>query len=189
MLKSLVLALGLTVSLSASANTIENFVRDMNHAVFAEAKSPFNWVVGDTATYNAKISFISGKMIMTVKSVTATQVVINQNIDMLIIKQDCDSTINSSTGQVESIVCNGQAQDPNQGGDIEVIESKEDTVKVPAGTFTCLYIKAKTTVQGNASEIQQWVNPKQVPVMGLVKMMSAVQGQNLVMELASFKKM
>jgi hypothetical protein len=102
-------------------------------------------------------------------------------------KQDCDEVIDSTTGAVKSMVCNGQNQNPGDASDVEVIDSKEDTITVPAGTFTCLYIKAHSKSQN--ADIEQWANPKLVPVMGLVKALAPSQIGQVTVELTSFKKM
>jgi hypothetical protein len=106
-------------------------------------------------------------------------------MDIMGQNQNCEMVMNPNTGETTKFECNGQAQDPGDASDIEVIETKEDTVKVPAGTFVCLYIKAKTQGQ----EVQQWINPKEVPVMGMVKSIMPSQMGEVTVELASFKKM
>jgi hypothetical protein len=123
---------------------------------------------------------------MSVKSIDSTSVVLGQDLDIGFLgKQSCEVTMDVNTGEQKSIVCNGQAQQPPSASDIELIEQKEDTVTVPAGTFTCVYIKAKT--QGQI--VQQWVNPKEVPVMGMVKSIVPSQVGDMTLELTSFKKM
>jgi len=189
MFKTILLALGLAVSVSANANTLTTLMTDLNKVVVnnQETQSGFSWAVGDTANYKLSIGgFINGTMVMTIKSVAADAVVIGQDMDLGFMgKQSCDMTINPNTGETKSMVCNGQAQDPNAGGPVEVIETKEDTVTVPAGTFTCLYIKAK---QGE-NQIEQWANPKLIPVAGMVKAIAASQMGPVNIELTSFKKM
>lgn len=187
MIKTIIIAISLVFSLNSSANTINNFISEINSVVLQDSESQmsFDWKVGDQATYNLKAGFISGKMIMGVKAVSADQVVFTQDLELGFMgKQSCEITLNPNTGETISFVCNGQAQDPNQGGSVELIEQKEDTIKVPAGTFTCVYIKAK---QGD-NIIQQWVNPRQVPVMGLIKTLAPSQLGEVNIELVSFKK-
>lgn len=185
----MILALSMALSFSANAGTINTLVADINAAILhdVEAQSPFNWKVGDQATYALNMGgFIKGSMVMGVKEVTSDKLVLTQDMDLGFMgKQSCEITMNPNTGETSSFVCNGQAQDPNQGGAIELIEQKEDTVKVPAGTFVCVYIKAK---QGE-NIIQQWVNPREVPVMGLVKTLAPSQMGEVKVELVSFKRM
>ena len=158
MIKAIVLALSMALSFGANAGNINTLVADINSAILqdVDTQAGFNWKVGDQATYNLKMGFISGKMIMGVKAYTPDNLVLTQDMDLGFMgKQACEITLNPQTGETKSFVCNGQAQDPNAGGAVELIEQKEDTVKVPAGTFVCVYIKAK---QGE-NIIQQWVNP------------------------------
>jgi hypothetical protein len=103
-------------------------------------------------------------------------------------KQACEITMNPQTGKTEKLTCNGQDQSQADQGTVEVIDSKEDTVTVPAGQFTCLYIKAKSTAQGKETIMEQWANPKLVPVMGLVKALTPSQMGQVKIELASFHK-
>lgn len=181
------IALSMALSFGANASTINTVVTDVNTAVLQGLeRGTFDWKVGDSATYNLKAGFIKGTMVMGVKAVAADSVTLTQDMDLGFMgKQACEIVLNPQTGETKSMVCNGQAQDPGQNGNVEIIESKEDTVTVPAGTFTCLYIKAKQ----DQNIVQQWINPKQVPVMGLVKTIAPSQIGDVNIELVSFKKM
>lgn len=147
----------------------------------------FNFHAGDSTTYNLNISsFIQGTMSMTVKSVDTNSVVIDQDINVMGQAQSCEETINPNTGAISNMTCNGQHQDPGNNSDIEVVDSKEDTVTVPAGTFDTLYIKAHN--KKDNTDIEQWINPKLIPVLGLAKMNAPTQLGQMTVELASFKK-
>ncbi len=191
MFKAILLSLGFFVAANANAastyiNTALEVTQQMLNGPVAEGT--FDWKAGDEADYNMNMGFISGKMIMKVVSVAPTEVVFSQDVDLGFLgKQHCDITINPTNGQTKSLVCNGQAQDTS-GGDVSVIESKEDTVTVPAGTFTCMYIKAQQTVQGNAQTVEQWINPKMIPVMGMAKTIAPSQMGQVVVELTAFHK-
>ena len=192
MFKTILLALSLAFTVNAKAVTINDVARDLTNTILSDVNpdGTFNWVVGDTASYNLKMGFISGSMVMTIKVVEPAKLVIAQDMDLGFMgKQACEMTLNPQNGKLEKMTCNGQDQTPGDQGTTEVIDSKEDTVKVPAGTFTCLYIKAKQTAQGKETIVQQWANPKLVPVMGLVKAISPTQLGEMNVELVSFKKM
>lgn len=190
-MKKMLLALAMFASVSASAAVnLPVLMKTITAQTMgdAAARGPFNWVVGDTASYKLNLaSFINGTMTMTIKDVQATTVTIQQDLDIQIQKQSCTEVIDSTNGSVKSMVCNGQAQNPGDAGDITVIDSKEDTVTVPAGTFDCLYIKAHSKSQN--ADIEQWANPKLVPVMGMVKALMPSQIGQIDIELTSFKKM
>lgn len=173
----------------ASANTINMVaIEAFNKAVMTDVGTlGLNLKQGDMAQYALKMSIISGTMTMTVKEVTADQAIITQDMDLGFMgKQSCEITMVPTTGETKKMVCNGQEQKPSDPSDIEVIETKEDTVKVPAGTFVCFYVKAK--VKSQNAVVEQWVNLKDVPVVGLVKTIAPSQLGNVTIELSKFKK-
>ncbi|MCE3010511.1 MAG: hypothetical protein LW875_07860 [Proteobacteria bacterium] len=188
MIKSAVLALCLTFAVGAQATNVNQVALGLSQSVLSEVDAQnMNWKVGDSASYNMKGGFINGKMVMTIKSITGNEVVINQNLDLGFLgKQDCDATIDASNGQTKKLVCNGQEQQAPSQGDIEVVDIKDDKITVPAGTFECLHIIAKNTKDN--SEINQWANPKLVPVSGLIKAVTPSQIGTMTVELTSFKK-
>ncbi len=187
MLKALVMSLALGLGFQAQANTINHVATVLNEVVFADATSQFDFKVGDSASYNLKAGFISGTMVMSVKAVEGSLVTLGQDLDLGFMgKQACTVVLDSSTGETKSMVCNGQAQNPPAQGDMEVVEMKEDTVRVPAGSFTCLYLKVLQKSTNNT--IQQWANPKLVPVTGMIKTISPSQMGEVNVELTSFKK-
>jgi hypothetical protein len=96
--------------------------------------------------------------------------------------------IDPNTGEIKKYIVNGKEQAPPERGDIEIIEQKEDTVQVPAGRFTCVYIKANIQAQGQTAVAEQWINPREVAVMGLVKMVTQTQLGPMTAVLTSFKK-
>lgn len=190
MYKALMLALGLFVAVNANAASFIDTAFQTTQRLLGgvSTQGTFDWKAGDEADYNMNMGFISGKMIMKVVSVAPTEVVFSQDVDLGFMgKQHCDIAINPQNGQTKSFVCNGQAQDTS-GGDTQIIENKEDTVTVPAGTFTCMYIKAQQTVQGNQQTVEQWINPKLIPVMGMAKTIAPSQIGQVVVELTAFHK-
>jgi hypothetical protein len=190
MVKSLVLAASLFISMNASANfDVVQLAKFVNKGVLSQAETAaLDWKVGDSASYNIDIaSFIKGKMSYTVKSIGQTEATLTQNVDIMGQKQNCETVIDTTNGKVKSIVCDGQQQNPGEQGEIEVVDMKEDKVTVPAGTFECLYIKAIEKKENKT--IEQWANPKLIPVMGMIKAIMPSQMGPVNIELTSFKKM
>ena len=191
MFKGLILALSMIVSLHASAATDINTVfSDSTRAILAAPLAGPNWKVGDTASYKLNIaSFINGTMVMTIKALTDSEMTMGQDADLGFAgKQSCDVLIDIHNGKVKKMTCNGQDQTPAEGAnDIEIVETKEDHITVPAGAFDCIYIKAKQKSDGK--EIEQWINPKLVPVTGAIKMIAPTQLGAMTVELTSYKKM
>ena len=190
MFRKLLIASVIALGSVAQANTVAEMVAQSSMNAFfsteVEAQG-FNFKVGDSANYKMDMGFIKGTMAMTVKTVAADEVVIGQDMDLGFMgKQNCEMTINPQTGETKKMICNGQEQQKGNKDDVELVESKEDTVTVPAGTFTCLYIKAKQKSQNVM--IEQWVNPKEIPVFGLAKTIAPTQMGQMVIELTSFKR-
>jgi hypothetical protein len=182
-------ALVLLAGVNASATTVNDLAYQITSGVMSDVGAQgFSFKVGDTASYSLNMGgFIKGDMVMTVKAVEADSVTISQDMNMGFLgKQACEIVLNPNTGEQKSMVCNGQAQKPGDKDDVTLVESKEDTVKVPAGTFTCLYIKAHSKSQN--ADIEQWVNPKIIAVFGLAKTLAPSQFGQVTIELTSFKK-
>lgn len=188
MFKNLLIAAALFVGAQAQAINFETLVTDINKGMLSsDARGMFDFKVGDTASYQIKMGFLPGTMVMTVTDVQPSEVTLNQTVNLMGHAQECITKMDPNTGENKGTVCNGQQQDAGDPNDIEILEQKEDTVKVPAGTFTCLYIKAKQKSTGNI--IEQWINPSDVPVLGMVKSTMPSQMGKVVVELSSFKKM
>jgi hypothetical protein len=189
MFKTLLVSLSLVASVGAQAYTMTDLAKELNSAITQNAavRSPFSFKVGDTAAYKVDLGFFPATMTMTVADVKTDEVTINQDVDMMGQKQNCVEVLNPNTGEIKSMTCNGQAQQSGDASDIQVIEQKEDTVTVPAGTFDCLYIKA--TQKSSGGNIEQWINPTLIPVFGMAKSIMPSQMGQVTIELTSFKKM
>lgn len=191
MFRTIIATLALIVSMGAHASSLESLAFDINQSMLADSEmnGPFHFAVGDEANYKLNMGgFINGTMAMKVAAVdTDGTVTINQDMSLMGQNQNCVEVLNPNTGEVKSFKCNGQDQNAGDQGDIEVIETKEDTVKVPAGTFTCLYIKAKQKSSNDV--VEQWINPKDIPVFGLAKTIAPSQLGKVTIELTSFKRM
>ncbi len=189
MFKTILATIGFVFCVSAQANTIGTTAFEIGHAVLSdvEAMGPFKFAVGDEANYKLNMGgFISGTMQMKVKAVQADEVTITQVMSLMGQNQNCEQVLNPNTGEVKKFQCNGQDQNMGDQGNIEVIETKEDTVKVPAGTFTCLYIKAKP--KNSNDVVEQWINPRDIPLFGLAKTIAPSQLGKVTVELTSFKR-
>lgn len=193
MIKSWILSSVMTaVCFSAQALTLPELIVQQSVAPLTSEEAgieSLNLKVGDTANYKLNLgSLINGSMVMKVTEVAPEQVTISQDMDLGFAgKQSCQIKLNPNTGETTSLVCNGQNQKPGDRGDIELIETKEDTVTVPAGTFRCVYIRARQKSQNQ--EIQQWAAPREVPVFGMVKSLAPSQMGEVKIELKSFQKM
>ena len=70
--------------------------------------------------------------------------------------------------------------------DIEIVDQKQEQVTVPAGTFDSIHITIKDKAN-NGDLSEQWVNPRDIPIAGMVKTLANSQIGKVTMELTSFK--
>ena len=186
MFKKFVLAVGLMLSFGANAATINDLAVSLNQTLMSELAPGFDWKVGDSASYSLNMGFVKGSMVMTITGLTADELTLQQDLDLGFAgKQNCEMKLNPNTGEAKSLVCNGKPQQV-PGNDIEVIDMKDEQVTVPAGTFQSIHITAKQRSDGKI--IDQWANPKAVPVMGMIKAISPGPFGKVTVELTSFKK-
>lgn len=142
---------------------------------------------GESCNYAMDMGgFIKGTMDMVVHKIEPAGVWLHQNVDMMIQKSKIEILLDPNTGEIKKMIVDGKEQAPPKS-DIEVVDTKEETVTVPAGTYACVYIKAKDKAQNQ--EIQQWINMKEIPVMGMVKSVMQSQFGPVTIELQSFKKL
>ena len=189
MFKALIAAIGLAFSVNASANSsvIDTLV-DFNHSVIMDQAQTqgLDWAVGDTNNYTVDMGFIKGTMSMSVRSVGADGIWMDQNMDLGFAgKQKVETLLDPNTGEVKKMIVNGKEQAPPKQ-DVEVIEFKEDKITVPAGTFECIHARLKDKESGN--EINAWVNPQAIPLSGMLKTIQPSQFGNVTVVLKSFKK-
>jgi hypothetical protein len=147
-----------------------------------------NWTVGDNCHYDMVMgSFMKGTMEIVVREKNDEGYWLDQNLDLGFMgKQKISLLIDPNTGAVKKVIVNGKEEQPPEQGDVEVIEVKEAKITVPAGTFDAVYFRAKDKKQNQ--EIQQWANPKLIPIMGLIKSVSPSQMGEIVNELTSFER-
>lgn len=189
MIRALMLGLVFAFGVQANATFNTDFaVQFAEQAVLNQVEAAgLNLKKGDSATYNLNMAIIQGSLVMSVYDIVADGVWIHQDIDMSFAgKQKMEMLIDPATGQTKKLIVNGKEEKLPEAGDMELIENKEDTVTVPAGTFTCFYIKALD--KKNNKEVQQWVNLRDIPVFGMVKSIAQSQLGPVTIELKSFRK-
>ncbi len=145
-----------------------------------------NWKVGDQNSYSLDMGFIKGSMVMTVAEIGDDGIWLNQDMDLGFAgKQQARALIDPNTGEVKKLIVNGQEQQvPKQN--VEIIETKEDKITVPAGTFECIFVRLRDKDQNK--DIQTWINPRQIPISGMLKTIQPGQFGDVTLLLKSFKK-
>lgn len=193
MFKRFIAILGLIFGLSSTAKAVDInqlLVLESNKIFNQVSPSAFDFKKGDFAKYSLTIGgFINGSMEMNVLDVISEGVWIQQLVDLGFAgKQDMRQLMDPLTGEIKKFIVNGKEQAPPDRGQVELVDQREETIDVPAGRFDCVYIKAKIQAEGKTTESEQWINPRDVAVMGLVKMASQTQFGQMTALLKSFKK-
>jgi hypothetical protein len=150
--------------------TVIQAVQTLNQ-LQAKFANQINWQVGDY--HKLQVQFLlpgEGTKEVTKDEPSQNGVWYTQEISLLGQKQKTEALIDRATGKTLKLIVNGQEQDPNQGGDIEIVEQSETTITVPAGTFDCFYIKANVKAQGQTTQAELWINPINVNIDGTLKM-------------------
>lgn len=193
MFRSLLVAASLFLATTASANTnLFSVVQTQTQQIIQDVVTQgLEFKKGDQTAYKLNMAgFINGTMTMLVEDVLTEGVWIAQDMDLGFMgKQNIRQLIDPVTGEIKKLIVNGKEEAIPAQGDVEVIDSKEASVTVPAGTFVCFYIKAKITQDGKVTNAEQWLNLKDVPVMGMVKSIMDSQLGPVTIELTSFRRM
>ena len=192
MLKSLILAATLLVATSAQAlntNSVSTFLVKAQVASIQENVVAFgpNWKVGDENNYKLNMGgFLNGTMKMYVREIGADGIWLVQDVDMMIQKQKIEMLLDANTGEVKKVLVDGREEQLPES-DLEVIEQKEANITVPAGTFASIYLKIKDNAN-NGQISEMWVNPRDIPISGMLKSIQDSQLGKVTIELTSFIK-
>ena len=154
------------------------------------ASDMIDWKVGEWQSYNMESPFGNGEARKEVTGeegegvwMTTTMAIMGQNIDQKVL-------IRRTDGKILKIIVNGEEQPaPNpEDTEIEILEQREESITVPAGTFDCLYIKVKMIdkAQGQESVTELWMAPKDVNMDGNVKMIAETGFMTITLALKSF---
>lgn len=184
-MKNWILALALIFSAGATqANP--SILTQVQSAVAMDLsiRGILNWKIGDSCEYNMDMGFLKGTMTMTVSKEDPQGFWLQQNIDLKFQKQMADVLVDKNNGKILKIVVNGKEQAPPKS-DLEVIDSKTETITVPAGTFEVMHVTLRDKANNNAvSDV--WANPALVPISGMVKTIQPNQMGKVTLELTKF---
>lgn len=188
MFKAFFTSVVLAFSANAMASsTLVDFLVNQQQLVIQEVgPQRLTWQVGDTASYNVNMGFISGTMVMKVASVGPDGIWMHQDMDLGFAgKQKVETLIDQETGAIKKMIVNGkEEQVPDQ--DIEVISTNQEQVTVPAGTFDSMH--AVVRERGKSEDINIWVNPLVVPMSGMLKQVAPGPIGEVTVECTSFSR-
>jgi hypothetical protein len=106
------------------------------------------------------------------------------NIPMMGKEDVMDMLISRVDGKTLKMIHNGQEEQiPDQN--IEIVSQDYTSVTVPAGTFKCMHVVAKTK---DVSKVEIWANPQATALMGMLQQAADTQMGTMTAKLTSFKK-
>jgi len=188
MLRSILISIVFCFGIQANAfigldlkNNIDFFEKHSKAQAVGTLALP--WVVGEQANYSLKMSILTGKVNMEVKSDTGNGFWVHQNMEVAGQKNLVEMLFDKETGEVLELIVNGKKEDIPEQGDAEVIEQREEEVTVPAGSYDCIYLK----IRSDGQDSEMWVNPIDVPIFGLLKQIAPTQLGPSTLELKDFK--
>lgn len=188
-MKNLIALALIFVGVQSYANT--NVVTlNVIKAVAPKAVSPLavlNWKVNDSADYTMKGGMLNGTIHMFVREETSQGFWMQQDVDLGFMgKQKVEVHYDKNNGQPLEVLINGEKQQLPSQDDMEVVESRRESVTVPKGTFDSIYLKLRDKKKNQDSQL--WVNPSQVPLAGMLKTISPTQMGDVTLELTNFLK-
>lgn len=190
MFKSIVIVAALVLSTAAQAsNTVAGFLFEKQLSSIQQNVKTFgpDWKVGDACDYKLNMGgFLNGTMKMYIREIGADGIWLVQDVDLMIQKQKVEMLLDANTGEVKKVLVDGREQSLPES-DPEIIEQKEANITVPAGTFQAIYLKLKDNAQNGAIS-EMWVNPRDIPLSGMLKSIQDSQLGKVTIELTSFTK-
>lgn len=188
MFNRIFLLMSIFVSLNAKAiMPVENISRDFTR-IFSSSVAPegLNWKVGDRNEYNVNMSIIKGTIVMTVREIVSEGIWVDQAVDLGFAgKQNASMLYDANTGELKRLIVDGKEQEIPKSN-MEIIETKADRITVPAGTFDCIH--ARLLDKETNKEMNAWINPRDIPISGMLKAIQPGQMGNVTLELKAFKK-
>ena len=186
-MRVLAILLPLLVAMGVNASTITMDIHNIAvDAIQDQAEiQGLPWTVGDETNYKINMGFLQGTMKMRVREETDQGFWVNQDVNLMIQQSRIEVLFDKNDGSIIRMIVDGREQEP-QEQDIEIIETREDTVTVPAGTFDAIYIKARDNNQNQ--EIQQWINLRDIAISGMAKAITPGQFGEVVIELQNTQR-
>ena len=190
MLKSIIatslLFIGLqTQAMQTQAIDVDQLTLSIHEAV--QATDIMNWTVGDTTDYNISGGIIKGTMHGQVREKIEEGYWVQQDANLGFMgNQKVEVLYDKNSGQVLKLLVNGKEQTPPDANDNEILEMRDESVTVPKGTFSAVYVKMRNKKDNNTSEA--WIQPQVIPMGGMIKTVSPSQIGKITVELTDFKK-
>lgn len=146
------------------------------------ARPGLDWQVGDSCEYKVGLGIVKGKVHMYVREEVPQGFWVNQDVDLgLAGDQLVEILYDKNTGMALKIIVNGKQEDPPDKNSNELIETRNESVKVPLGTFDSIYYKFRNKVE--KQDTMAWMNTQKVPINGMIKTISDTSYGKVKLEL------
>ena len=164
--------------------TVTRLVSQLDQVLSVQNK--INWKVGDYHKLKVDFMFGGGDGRKEATKEEGNAIWYKNEINLMGQKQVTEALIDRATAKTIKLIVNGKEQSPDDGGKIDIIQQDETTLETPAGKFDCVYVKAKITSQGQTQEVELWVNPVDVNLDGMLKVIVQSQFGPVTMTLQEF---
>ena len=143
-----------------------------------------DWRVGDHADYQLDMGFFGqGSVKKRATSEEKDAIWLRADVQTPMGNQTIDTLFRRSDGKVLKMLVDGK-EHTFEEPDIEIIDQREESVTVPAGTFRAIYVKVRDRKQ--QSDTEAWVNPMAIPLGGIAKSTTKKSMLTITMELTAF---
>ena len=183
------------VALAHASPTVPTNTADVSYQVAKSVNAALklanqlNWQVGDFHKIDIKMAFGGGDGTKSVTQEVPAEGAFWYVNEMSLFgqAQKTEALMRRSDGKVLKLIVNGKEETPDAGdSNIEIIEQTETSITVGAGKFDCFYIKAKVTSDGKTQELEAWINPVDVNLDGMLKIVIQSQFGPITMTLKEF---
>ena len=152
----------------------------------ARTLDAIDWKVGDTANYTLQLGFIGkGTVQKTATKEEEGGIWIETNAKTPLGNEKVETLISRADGKILKLIVNGQEQKYEEH-DIELISKDAAEITVPAGTFKTIHVKVRDKT--DASDVEAWVNPRDISLGGIAKSIVTKSFLTVTLELTSFSR-
>ena len=196
-MKWLILSVVLAVSSAARAESVSSVVASSAAApsaihqlvlqdFAATAIDLIKWKVGDSTTYDIELGQFGelGTMLKAAFKEEGKAIWVRNSADLGAQKDVTEILVNRADGKILKMIRNGKEEEvPND--EIEIISQEYTEITVPAGTFECLHVVAKSK---QTEKMEIWANPQAVSLDGTLQMSIETQFGEMILKLTQYKR-
>lgn len=185
-IKAALALVALMIGANANANlTTVAEINTQELLMSIHTMSLINWKVGDSQDMKVTLGFgLSGTMHKEATKEEGNAIWVKNELKLPIANDVQEVLYDRDSGKVLKFIHNGkEAEMPNE--EIEIVDTKNETIEVPAGKFKVMHVTAKSK---SVKQIEIWINPRDISLDGAAKMFMDQGTMKITMELTKFTK-